>query len=636
MDETNIAGTTELEETQIRVPGLQFWGCWQYPRSERLTLPHRHNQQAECVFAASGELQYRLFDETRILRKGQMLLILPGTMHCGAGEYDLAGEYYRFRLNLDCPDFLFINENAIARLSEELRRFGGLVLQGDDLAVSLARQLHRSLCGHAEAQHSAALLHALLSRLLWGGASAPHIESGIAAVLDYIKEHITERLTLADLHQATGIPISTLQHKIQAATGIGIKQLILSQKIARSKQYLRETRSPAAVAAKFSFESTGHYTKMFSKYAGMTPLEFLRTYPNGQQPRALVRHLSLSPLQKHVMATNRPGSPPDINRVPGMVVTARGTILCYWELRHGGDWDCYGIGCLRHGSSASPLSVPVWSELKQIVAAPENSRVNNPVMIARKDGTVLFLWVEDYLRAFCSISDDDGLTYHSKSEITPALAAIRERDTCGWDICALGPGHGIELRDGTLLAPFWLANSGERKHRPSVVGVLRSDDGGKTWQAGALITDQGAHFKNPSEVCLVELPGGDILMNLRHEGNVRCRAAAISRDGGLTFSRPKLIEALPDPICLGSMAMAPDGKTLAFCNCDSQAGRENLTLRLSADGGETWPAAQKIADVGCYSDLAFSPDGKQIYVFYEIGHYDGLVFECYNMEDFAL
>jgi len=331
---------------------------------------------------------------------------------------------------------------------------------------------------------------------------------------------------------------------------------------------------------------------------------------------------------KYAMAENRPGNPPDINRIPGLAVTARGTILAYWERRHGGDHECYALALRRSGDGGA-----TWSELRQIVEVYGDDRLNNPVMVARKDGKVLFLWSPDYARACCAVSDDDGLTFHSVTEITPALAAIRARDGYDWDVCALGPCHGIELRDGTLLVSFWLANSGTGKHRPSVAGVLRSGDGGATWQAGELIT-AGEHFINPSEACLAELPNGEILMNIRHEGDIRRRAALVSRDGGRSFSGPEMLEALPDPICLGSMAM--HGDILAFCNCDSESARENLTLRLSTDGGATWPAARKIAGCGAYSDLAFSPDGRQIYVFYEQGSarqtYERLVFEGYDVE----
>lgn len=332
-------------------------------------------------------------------------------------------------------------------------------------------------------------------------------------------------------------------------------------------------------------------------------------------------------LFQHTLAVNDHSCiPPDISRIPGMVVTARGTLLAYWELRHGGDLECYALALRRSEDGGA-----TWSPTRQLVTVYGDDRLNNPVMVARRDGTVCFLWSPDYARVLCAVSGDDGLTFHSQTEITPALAAVRARDGYDWDVCALGPGHGIELRDGALLVPFWLANSGEGKHRPSAAGVLRSEDGGQSWQAGRLITGRDGHFKNPSEASLAELPGGGILMNLRHEGDTHCRAMALSRDGGYSFGEPALRPDLPDPICLGSMTIHPTKNLLAFCNCGSQTGRENLTLRFSTDGGATWPAAHKIADLGCYSDLAFSPDGKRIYVFYEQGKYESLVFESYAL-----
>jgi len=338
------------------------------------------------------------------------------------------------------------------------------------------------------------------------------------------------------------------------------------------------------------------------------------------------------PLQQHILAISRPGSPPDIARIPAMAVTARGSILCAWEQRHGGDWDCCGIALRRSEDGGASWSVPV-----QIFAAPPGGNANNPVLLVRNDGTVLFLWCEAYARTFCAVSSDDGLTFRAQTEITAAMAEVRARNGFNWDICATGPGHGIELRNGVLLVPFWLADSGgARAHRPSAAGVLRSGDGGESWQNGQLFTARGEGFTNPSEACLAELPNGDILLNLRHEGNIRRRMTAISHNGGLSFSAPQPARALPDPICLGSMAAQPEQELLAFCNCKSESARENLTLRFSADGGENWPISQKIAALGSYSDLAFSRDGKQLYLFYEHGRYEGLTFESYALADFGL
>lgn len=79
----------------------------------------------------------------------------------------------------------------------------------------------------------------------------------------------------------------------------------------------------------------------------------------------------------------------------------------------------------------------------------------------------------------------------------------------------------------------------------------------------------------------------------------------------------------------GLVAVPPSPGTLLFSNphrlarhADGQeipggrGARENLTLKLSRDHGETWPV-QKTLDPGAsaYSDLAVLPDGSVLCLF---------------------
>jgi sialidase-1 len=112
------------------------------------------------------------------------------------------------------------------------------------------------------------------------------------------------------------------------------------------------------------------------------------------------------------------------------------------------------------------------------------------------------------------------------------------------------------------------------------------------------------------------------MLNLRNEAPEHRRAVSLSADSATGWSAPTLDEALIEPICFASLVRLPGaGDRLAFVNpaCDTPAHpgrphgsfeRRNLTLRLSADGGRTWPA-QHVLDPGWagYADLAALPDG---------------------------
>ena len=99
------------------------------------------------------------------------------------------------------------------------------------------------------------------------------------------------------------------------------------------------------------------------------------------------------------------------HRIPGMLVTSRGTLLVYCEARRSkSDWALMDILLKRsedHGKTFSlPFKLAEGNEL--------HNTVNNPVMMEDKNGRIHFLYCEDYTinggRALRRYSDDDGLT----------------------------------------------------------------------------------------------------------------------------------------------------------------------------------------------------------------------------------
>lgn len=312
-------------------------------------------------------------------------------------------------------------------------------------------------------------------------------------------------------------------------------------------------------------------------------------------------------------------------RIPGIVVTAAGTLLTYYETRldtH--DWNARNIGLRR--STDCGVS---WSLRRDLIVNPGDRTINNPVMITTRSGRVHFFWEQDYSRFFHQSSDDDGLTWTEPVEQTASLAAIRGQ--YAWTAFGLGPGHGIETRAGRLLLPVWLCNGGGRAHRPSVVTTLASDDDGKTWFCGELLplmTSQGQMLVNPNESALVQLNDGRILINMRHETTFRRRALAVSDRGVQNWSAPWLADELPDPVCCAGMTVWPglsqeEPAWLAFSNCATEGPqRIDLTVHVSLDEGQSWQSARLLEQLAGYSDLAASPDGQWLYCFYEQGRAD--------------
>ena len=344
--------------------------------------------------------------------------------------------------------------------------------------------------------------------------------------------------------------------------------------------------------------------------------------------------------QKHLFESGEGGR--KLYRIPGIIVTKKGTVLVYCEGRRrtGGDWDTIDIMLRRStdkGESFSPARVigqvdfpiqrnPVAIERKQ--GLESDVTYNNPVAIADRNGIVHFLFCIDYMRVFYMRSSDDGVTFSKPVEITASLESYRP--AYAWRVVATGPGHGIQLKNGRLLVPIWLS-LGQRGngHGPSVNSTIFSDDHGKTWKHGEIAIPDTAEFPSANETSAVELADGRIMLNARVPSAHNRRVVTISKDGATNWSAPKYQEDLPDPICMaGFVRLSSKGKSrILFSNPDNLAradgkdqvskDRKNVTVRISYDEGVSWPVKRSIEPgQSGYSDLAVLPD-HTILCFYE-------------------
>lgn len=337
-----------------------------------------------------------------------------------------------------------------------------------------------------------------------------------------------------------------------------------------------------------------------------------------------------------------------VYRIPGIVVTKRGTVLAYCEARKNGSGDWTAIDILLRRSTdggktweaprkAAHLAPPVPRHplvLERSQGRPDEQTVNNAVAITdAKKGTVHILYCVEYSHCFVMRSDDDGITFTKPVEITATFEAFRHQ--YDWKVLATGPGHGIQLRNGRLVVPVWLSTSTHGLHHPSVTATIYSDDQGRTWKAGDIAVPNTEAWVDPNETAIAQLADGRVMLNVRNESQAGRRIVVTSLDGATGWSTPKFDDHLWEPVCYAALvrystASSRDQNHLLFSNPNNlthsnpkgSPDRKNLTVKLSTDEGSTWPTS-RVLDPGMsgYSDLAVLPD-KTILCLYERGEVD--------------
>lgn len=320
-------------------------------------------------------------------------------------------------------------------------------------------------------------------------------------------------------------------------------------------------------------------------------------------------------------------------RIPGIVVTAKGTVLAYCEARKNDskDWGEIEVHMRRSIDGGKTWQEPAYIAHKGVRlegnphkkddAGAGEQTVNNPVAIVdRETGAIEMLYCINYARCFSMRSTDDGVTWSPPVEITKTFEPFRMH--YDWKVIATGPGHGIQTKSGRLVVPVWIAFGKEGDHGPSAAATIYSDDHGRTWQAGDLCLPNEGEHKNPNETMITELTDGRILLVNRNTSLASRKLVTSSPDGATGWTKPVFHDQLWEPICMASIVTHPSG-VLLFSNPHTlgldkdgqpipggRGKRENLCVKLSRDDGKTWPLS-KTLDPGpsAYSDLAVLPDG---------------------------
>lgn len=324
-------------------------------------------------------------------------------------------------------------------------------------------------------------------------------------------------------------------------------------------------------------------------------------------------------------------------RIPGIVVTSRGTVLAYAEARknNSSDWGEIEIHLRRSldagktwesGKKIAHLGDRLEGNPRKATGGEREQTVNNPVAIVdRTTGAIEFLYCINYARCFSMRSTDDGVTWSQPVDITATFEPFRRH--YDWKVIATGPGHGIQLKSGRLVVPIWLAYGKTGDHKPSAAATIYSDDHGGTWKAGDLALPNEGAFGDPNETMITTLSDGRVMLVARSVSKANRKLITTSADGATGWSTPKFHEQLWEPVCMASIVAHPaKAGTLIFSNPHTlgrdssgkeipagRGKRENLVIKLSRDDGTTWPVSRTLdAGPSAYSDLAVLADGTVV------------------------
>lgn len=347
-------------------------------------------------------------------------------------------------------------------------------------------------------------------------------------------------------------------------------------------------------------------------------------------------------------------------RIPSIVRAANGDLVAFAEARLESCSDSTGtihLVCKRSTDGGA-----TWQPLQRVVALDGWVTMNPAPVVDRQRGTIVVVFRAashsewdiargvGLSRALCVTSTDHGVTWSTPRDITAQIhrpyqpdyakdcpaAADPAHQAHDWRIQIPTTGHAIQLHGGPVPGRLFFIGSitrGDRSIFESENYAFWSDDGGETWTIGGIIPRIGLN-----EAIAAELADGSLVINTRSytdrqpDGRRAVTRAVWTADGQLAFGPTTLDATLIDPAVQASLLTlsGADGSLtdqLVFSNPGHTRARAYLTLRLSKDGGRTWPISRVLEDgPTAYSDLV-QLDADTIGVLYEYGNTRGIWFD---------
>ena len=210
------------------------------------------------------------------------------------------------------------------------------------------------------------------------------------------------------------------------------------------------------------------------------------------------------------------------------------------------------------------------------------------------------------IRSYMSRSYDNGQTWSAPTDITDYIfgsnCVVPEHRT--WRASFFGSGNGLRTSTGRII---FVAAIREGSAQSLNNYAVYSDDNGATWNVSGRASVGGDEAK------VTELADGRILMSIRHAGH---RWYNISNDGGETWqSSTSTWNDLLAPACNGDIIRYTSvnqgyEQNRLLHSLPYGSNRENVTVYVSYDEGETWPVSKCIVPyASAYSSLCVLPDG---------------------------
>lgn len=229
--------------------------------------PHTHEAYGLGAIE-SGVERFRYRGTEHLAPSGSVVLMNPDELHTGRAE---TASGWRYRM-------VYIDPDVVARVTGEAGWWFDTAVGHDRAGAQRVTALLDTLWQAREPLAFDSALHTLLNEFR-RHAQVPRrmpAEGALrfAPVVDYLRAHLSRRLTLEELAAVAGLSPFHFLRRFQAQYHATPQQMLMALRLFEAKRLLAAGIEPAQVALAAGLTDQAHLTRAFSRRYGVTPARY--------------------------------------------------------------------------------------------------------------------------------------------------------------------------------------------------------------------------------------------------------------------------------------------------------------------------------------------------------------------------
>lgn len=267
-----------LTEEQTKLSALPIFGRQTRTNATEPLPPHYHENCFEIVYISAGSAVFCIDGVNYKLSGGDIFITTPDQIHSTNSLPISVCEMYWFHMKADPNNLFLLNPSAAAELLEKLAQFEHPQFHAEHKEIYPLIKSAFDLCVTGEnpalaGQYITLMLYKLLE---YQEKPAFRLTPDIGRAMDYIMEHITDRLDLDELAKISHLSTSQFKQKFKTQVGFAPRQFINYQKIEYSKELLLEGRDVTEIASILNFDNSSYFSVVFKRFNMCSPTEYLK------------------------------------------------------------------------------------------------------------------------------------------------------------------------------------------------------------------------------------------------------------------------------------------------------------------------------------------------------------------------